>query len=821
MKNKDILEKLNLEEKASLMSGKNFWETKDLKKYGVPSIILSDGPHGIRRQAVGSDHMGYNPSVPATCYPVAAAIANSWDEELGFELGKFLGREAVDQKVSVLLGPGINMKRNPLCGRNFEYFSEDPYLAGKMAAAYIRGIQSWGIYACVKHFAANNQEARRMVIDTIVDERTLREIYLTAFEIAVKEGKVKSVMSAYNRINGSYANENMHLLREILRHEWGFNGTVITDWGGSNDRVQGLIAGNELEMPGTGGETDQEIVDAVKSGVIEEAILDECTDRMLTMLLETSKAEVPDDFDVDEHHAIARKAAEQSIVLLKNKGGVLPLDKSVKVAVIGDFADNPRYQGAGSSGVNPTRLESVLECIEDYELNYIGYSQGFKRYGSHSRRLKGKACHLAEQSEVVLLFIGLDELSETEGMDRSSMKIPENQIELLDSLAQTGKKIVVVLSCGSAVETEWLDRTDAVVYASLCGQAGARAILNVITGKVNPSGKLSESYPEKYGDTPSASNFHKNELTVEYREGIFIGYRYFDTAGVKVRFPFGFGLSYTTFEYSDIHVTEQGVSFTIENTGKIAGAEIAQLYIGMQNSSIFRPKKELKGFKKQFLQPGEKKRISIPFDDKSFRYFNIKTNQWEIEGGIYEIMIGASSADIRLRAAVEKKGTTKMVPYNKKILPSYYSGQTADVLMKEFEALIGHKVPSANLMLEELRHMKVDFNTTVAQLRYARGWVGRFFEAGLRFTSNFLRLIGKRYDAMILMVSLYHEPMRGLSRMTNGMICWGQLQGLILMFNGHFFKGLYRFFSEGKKRAALVKAQQNEADSGGQHVQGK
>ncbi len=815
MKHQEIIAKMTIEEKASLMSGKDFWETKEIKKYDIPSVFIADGPHGVRRQAVGGDHIGYNPSIPATCYPVAAAMANSWDEELGFQLGEYLGKEAACQKVSVLLGPGVNIKRNPLCGRNFEYFSEDPYLSGKMAAAYIRGIQSNGVNACVKHFAANNQEERRMVIDTVVDERTLREIYLTAFEIAVKEGNVKFVMSSYNRLNGIYTNENIHLLHEILRDEWGFDGLVITDWGGSNDRVQGLIAGNELEMPGTGGETDQEIVDAVRNGKIDEALLDECVDRLLTMLMETKRTAQPDAFDIEAHHAMARKAAEQSIVLLKNKDEVLPLNKSLKVAVIGDFAKTPRYQGAGSSGVNPTKLDSILECLGDYDLNYVGYAPGFRRYGGRSKKLKNRAYRLAEKSDVLLLFMGLDEVTETEGMDRSNMSIPANQIELLDELADTGKKIVVVLSCGSAVETKWADYADAVVHAYLSGQAGARAILNVITGKVNPSGKLAESYPLKYRDTPSASNFHKNELTVEYREGVYVGYRYFDTAGMKVRYPFGFGLSYTTFLYSDIHATDQDVSFTLENTGEMAGAEIAQLYIGMPDSGIFRPKKELKGFKKLFLQPGEKRRIVITFDDKSFRYFNVKTNQWETETGIYEIMIGASSADIRLRATVVRKGTPHVLPYRKEVLPSYYSGQSADVSTEEFETLIGRNVPCANLTAEDYRHMNVGVNTTIAQLRYARGWTGRFFEGGLRFAYNFLRLIGKRYEAMMLMVGLYHEPMRGLSRMTNGAICWGQLQGLLLMFNGHFFKGLGRFVSEGKKRTALVKAQQLEkiADS--------
>lgn len=808
MKHRELIGKLTLEEKASLMSGKNFWMTQDMGEHGIPSIFLADGPHGIRKQASAADHLGLNPSLKATCFPTSATMANSWNDGLGEEMGRALGLEAVVQRVNVLLGPGLNIKRSPLCGRNFEYFSEDPYLAGKMAASYIRGIQSNGVSACGKHFAANNQEERRMVIDTVVDERTYREIYLTGFELAVKEGGLKTIMSAYNKINGEFANENKHLLKDILRDEWGYEGVVVTDWGGNNDRVEGLKCGNELEMPTTSGETNREIVEAVRSGKLAESVLDECVDRLLTLIFETDKTlkSGADNFDDKAHHNLAQKCAEESIVLLKNEANVLPLDKSKKAAVIGDFAENPRYQGAGSSIVNPSKLDSALSCMKESGINYIGYEPGFKRYGKKSGGLIKKACKLAQKADIVLLYLGLDEVTEAEGLDRPDMKLPENQLALLDALKKTGKKIVVVLSCGAAVETGWADKAHAVVHAYLSGQAGASAVLNVLTGKVNPSGKLAESYPYKYGDTPSASNFPGHEESVEYREGPYIGYRYYGTAGVKVRYPFGFGLSYTTFAYSGIAVNESGVTFKIKNTGKAAGAEAAQMYVSMKGGKVFRPAKELKGFKKVFLQPGEEKEVTIPFNEYTFRYFDVKTNKWETEGGTYTIMAGSSSEDIRLTAETAREGTVTSSPYNKAELPSYYSGKAANVPLEEFEKLLGHKAPDPHFKFYKKKRMVIGYNSTVAQLRYSKRWVGRFFAGAIRFAIRFLRGIGKRMLSNVLIMGVYHQPMRGLSRMTGGMISWGQLDGMIMMFNGKFFKGLGKFLKEGKKKKRLRKA---------------
>ncbi len=794
MKYKELINKMTLEEKASLMSGKDFWQSKNIDRLEINSMFLADGPHGIRKQIKAADNLGLNPSIPATCFPTAATVANSWDEELGEELGKYLGAEAVFHKVNVLLGPGVNMKRDPLCGRNFEYFSEDPYLAGKMAAAYIRGIQSKGISACVKHFCANNQEERRMAIDTIVDERTLREIYLTAFEIAVKEGKAKALMSSYNRLNSSYTNENLHLMKDILRGEWDYKGCVITDWGGSNDRVKGLIAGNELEMPTTAGETNQEIIQAIKNGTIKEEVLDGCVDRLLELIFTTEEAfKSPlKEFDVHRHHKMAQKVAEESIVLLKNKNHVLPLKKRVKAAVIGDFAKKARYQGAGSSIVNPTKLDNTLACLEKSGIVNIGFEPGYERYGRKNKNLIKRACKLASQAEVVLLYIGLDEVTEAEGLDRQNMNLPENQIDLIHALYQVNPNIVAVLSCGSAVEMPWIGKVRGLLHAYLPGQAGAAAVLNVLTGAVNPSGKLAETYPLHYMDTPAYNNFPGSEVSVEYREGIYIGYRYYDTADVKVLFPFGFGLSYTNFKYSELQINKSGVAFQVTNTGNAAGKEVAQLYIGCSSSAVFRPQKELKGFVKIHLEPGEAKRVTIDFDDKTFRYFNIKTNKWETETAEYTVMIGASSADIRLSGVLSVTGTDVPFPYDKNKLPSYYSGKANNVSIGEFEALLGFKAPDSFRVTAK----PLGYNDTVAQMKYAKGIFARFSYHAIVLIYHFLKLIGHRSTANLIRMSVYHMPFRGIVRMTGGIMNMPMLDGILMIVNGHFFKGLKHLMKE-------------------------
>ncbi len=894
MKYKELIDKLTLEEKVSLTSGKDFWQSMDIKRddVDIPSMFLSDGPHGIRKQAAAADHLGLNASIPATCFPTAATMANSWNDELGEEMGKALGEEAVDERVNVLLGPGTNMKRNPRCGRNFEYFSEDPILAGKMAAAYIRGIQSNGISGCVKHFALNNQEERRMVLDTITDERTMRELYLEAFEIAIKEGKPRTIMSSYNMVNGTHTNENLHLMRDILRDEWGFDGVVVTDWAGSNDRIQGLVAGNELEMPSCKYSNDDlikaitkgydlqkdsvtpltsdrpcdqydRIMAAMKDGKLDEKYLDEALDRLLDLIFTTSKvfegrpADQKDEVvNVDAHHEIAKKCARECIVLLENKDNTLPLEQGAKIAVIGDFAKVPRYQGAGSSVVNPTKLDSPLECLgfdikkfvdqkknplglpnhkdkvvapgsNKFGLRVVGYAQGFDRYGKKSGGKINAACKLAQKADVALVYVGLDEVTEAEGLDRRDIKIPQNQIDLVNALVKTGKKVVVVLSCGSSVEIPFAGKVDAIIHAYLGGQAIAEAVLEVITGRVNPSGKLAESYPIKYSDVSSATHFPGKQRSVEYREGPYFGYRYYDTADVPVLYPFGYGLSFTTFEYSDLKVDDKGVNFKIKNTGNMDGAEIAQLYVGLPGAEIFRPKKELKGFKKVFIKAGETVDVAIPFDDKTFRYFNVKTDKWEIEGGEYSIMIGASVADIKLEGTLAVKGTTDVNPYDKEKLPSYYSGKVANVGIHEFRALLGsdefdaavaagekppkntYPVPDPGYQFYKNKRMKIHPNCTVDDLRYSKRWFGRLFAHGVSFGKKFMWAIGNRTLSNTMVMGVVHQPMRGMAKF--GGMNRTQMEGLIMMCNGKLFKGLKQLTSgktkEERKQAKVLRKQ--------------
>ncbi|WP_294809244.1 glycoside hydrolase family 3 C-terminal domain-containing protein [uncultured Gemmiger sp.] len=789
-----LLKELTLEEKCALLSGAETFKTRGMPQHGIPQIWLSDGPHGLRKQAGESDHLGLNPSVPATCFPTASAVANSWDTALGEEIGAALGEEAAAQEVSVLLGPGLNMKRNPMCGRSFEYFSEDPYLAGKLAAGYIRGIQSKGVAACPKHFAVNSQETRRMASDSIVDERTLREIYLTGFEIAVKEGHPRSIMSSYNLVNGTYANENKHLLMEILRDEWGFDGAVITDWGGSNDHALGVKNGSTLEMPAPGGDSVRELLAAVESGKISESDIDARLSELLPLVFDTKAAldAAPRAFDAAAHHALARRAAEESLVLLKNEGALLPLAAGTKVAVIGDFAKNPRYQGAGSSMVNSTQVDVLLDKLIDSELNVIGYQQGFDRHGKPDAALQKSACELAAQANAVILCMGLDEIAESEGLDRSNLHLAQNQVDLLQAVKAVNPKIVVVLYSGSVVETPWLDNCQALLYAALGGQAGAGAVADALIGKVNPGGKLAETWPLTYADVPSAADFATRRKTVAYREGLYIGYRYFTTAEKAVRFPFGYGMSYTTFAYSDMAADAQGVSLTVTNTGSVAGTEIVQLYVAKKNSEIFRPARELKGFARVTLAPGEKQRITIALDDKAFRFRNVKSNRWEIEGGEYELLVGASVEDIRLCEKITVHGTATVHPYEDKGLDCYYKGDVLHVSDADFEKLLGHPLPKGKT--------KIDRNLTLGELNHARSPLGWLVWLVLTILLDASYKRGKP-DLNILFQ--YNMPLRALAKMTNGAISMGMVDGIVMELQGFWIIGLVRVIYEAIKNVVL------------------
>ena len=793
---KEIIDKMTIEEKALMMSGKNTWETQDFEKYGIQSMTMSDGPHGLRRQAGAGDHLGLNASLPATCFPTAAAVANSWDEALAELIGMALAEEAVTMDVNVILGPGLNIKRSPLCGRNFEYFSEDPDLAGKMAAGYIRGIQSKGIAACPKHFAANSQELRRMANNSVVDERTFREIYTTGFEIAVKEGHARAIMSAYNEINGVYANENSHLLQEILVDEWGFDGIVISDWGGSNDHALGVKNGSHLEMPGTGKSGMNDILKAIYEGELEEEVLDQRLDELLGVIFDTHKSTeevVHQDFDAEAHNELARRAAQESIVLLKNDDNILPLSSTkAKIAIIGDFARNPRYQGAGSSLVNPAKNpESFLDVIANSDFDIIGYEQGYVRNKKPNMQKQKAAVELAKKADIVLLFAGLDEASESEGLDREHMRMPDAQNNLINEITTVNQNVIVVLSAGSPIEMPWYSYVKAIVHGYLGGQAGASAMLSVLNGGYCPSGRLNETYPQYYKDTPAYNYYPGAERNSEFREGPYVGYRYYTTVGKKTRFPFGFGLSYTSFEYSCFSVNEDGVLFAITNTGNVKGTEVAQLYIGRKSDTVYRPVRELKGFKRVTLEPGEKQFVTIPFDDKSFRFFDTRTNTWEIETGTYDIMIGKDAEHIIFEEQLMVDGTVPDGRYSSQSTPDYFSGSIRKVPDDEFEKIYGRSLPQNSW------NGDIHMNDAVCQLYYGKGVLGRLICFGLK---NAISISKKRGVPSLNLLFNYNMPIRGYAKMTGGAVTMEMARALTEMANGHRIKGTGHLIKAAVKR---------------------
>jgi beta-glucosidase len=794
---KQIMKKLTLEQKCALLSGKDVFKTRDFKRAGIPSAWLSDGPHGLRKQAGPSDHLGLNPSEKATCFPTAATAACSWDVALGEEIGNALGEEAAAQGVNVVLGPGLNMKRNPLCGRNFEYFSEDPFLAGKLAAAYIRGIQKNGIGACPKHFAVNNQETRRMASDSIVDERTLREIYLTGFEIAVKEGRPKTIMTSYNQINGEYANENKHLLQEILRADWGYQGMAVTDWGCSNDHVLGVKMGSALEMPAPGLDSARELLEAVTSGKITEKDVDARVEELLKMVFSTNEAfeKKTGCVNYKKHHDLAQKAAARSLTLLKNEDQILPIKKGTKVALIGDFASVPRYQGAGSSVVNVTRLDNLLDCMKKSELNLIGFAKGFDRSGKKNEGLENEAVRLAEKAELVVLCLGLDEMQESEGLDRANMKMKQNQISLLKKINRINDNLAVVLFAGSAVETSWRKSCKGLLYAGLGGQAGAGAVMDVLTGKVNPGGKLAETWPEHYEDTPSVRHFAGRGHTVEYREGLYIGYRYYQKAKVKTAFPFGYGLSYTTFAYSDLKADKEKVTFCIKNTGTCDGSEIAQLYISSPGKEAFAPVRELKGFARVDLKAGESREVTIHLDDKAFRYWNVKTNRWETEGGAYTIYVGSNSENHPLSAVIEVESSGAPAPYTGKRLKHYEKGIVQNVPDEEFAALLGYPIPE--------NKSRIDRNMTIGELNHGRSPVGWIIWLAVTCMLNRSK---KRGQPDLNLLFMYNMPLRAIAKMTNGMVSMGMVDGMVLELKGFWLIGILKIGIEFLKNRYLNKA---------------
>jgi beta-glucosidase len=666
---KELINEMTLEEKAGLCSGFDFWNTKAVERLGIPSIMMTDGPHGLRKQEGDSDHLGINKSVPSTCFPSAAGLACSWDNEIVNKVGAAIGEECQAENVAIVLGPGTNIKRSPLCGRNFEYFSEDPFLSSKLSASFIKGVQSLGVGTSLKHFAVNNQEYKRMSIDALVDERTLREIYLASFEEAVKDGKPWTVMAAYNKVNGDYCSENKKLLTDVLKDEWGFEGFVVSDWGAVNERDLGLAAGLELEMPSTGGIGDHKIIEAVKSGKLSEQVLDDAVERILNIVYKVVENNQENSvYSKEEHHALAREAARESMVLLKNKGNILPIKNVESVAIIGAFSKKPRYQGGGSSHINPTMVDNIYdEMVKVAGINTIlTYSDGYVLESDEvNESLIEEAVEVAKQSKVAVIFAGLPERYESEGFDRKHLNIPENHRLLIERIAAVQSNVIVVLSNGAPIEMPWLDKVGAVLEGYLGGQALGGAIADLLFGIVSPSGKLAETFPKKLAHNPSYLNFPGDGETVEYREGIFVGYRHYDTRDVEPLFPFGYGLSYTSFEYSDLTVDKKkmkddetiSVTVKIKNTGSMAGKEVVQLYVKDVESTIPRPEKELKAFAKVSLHPGEEKTVSFDLAKRAFAYYNVKLKDWHVETGAFEILVGKSSRDILLKETVEVEST--------------------------------------------------------------------------------------------------------------------------------------------------------------------
>lgn len=671
---KELVQRMTLEEKAGMCSGLDFWHLKGVERLGIPSIMVTDGPHGLRKQDGSADHLGLTSSVPATCFPSAAGLASSWDKELARQVGVALGEECQAEDVAVLLGPGVNIKRSPLGGRNFEYFSEDPLLSTQMATGHIQGVQSQGVGTSLKHFAVNNQEERRMSIDAVVDERTLREIYLASFEGAVKDGQPWTVMCSYNKVNGTYAGENEWLLTDILKDEWGHEGLVVSDWGAVNERADALAAGLELEMPTSGGIGERKVIDAVESGQLSLDKLDRAVERLLTLIFNAvDQKQDGATYNKDEHHQLARKVAAESMVLLKNEEGILPLGREGEVALIGAFARKPRFQGGGSSHINPTKVDDIVEEMTQVagEGVTFSYAPGYRIEADDvDETLMHEAVQAAQSADTAVVFVGLPDRYESEGYDRAHLRLPDNHIRLIEEIAKVQSRVVVVLSNGSPVEMPWLPQVQAVLEAYLGGQAVGGAIADLLYGEVNPSGKLAETFPAKLSHNPSYLNFPGEGDHVDYREGIFVGYRYYDKKELEPLFPFGYGLSYTTFEYADLKVDrteltdqdEVNVQVRVTNTGDRAGKEIIQLYVSDVESTVIRPVRELKAFAKVALEPGESKVVSFTLNKRSFAYYNVNMKDWHVETGEFDIQVGSSSRDIHVHTRVNVESTATFLP---------------------------------------------------------------------------------------------------------------------------------------------------------------
>lgn len=794
MKHPEIIKKMTLEQKAAFVSGYDYWHLEEAPELGLPKIMITDGPHGLRKQnsdKKASDGIGLGNSVPATCFPPAATSSCSWDPELLEKEGEAMGQECLKEKVSTILGPGTNIKRSPVCGRNFEYFSEDPLLAGKCSAAVINGVQSKGVGTSLKHFCCNSQEAYRMVVDEVIDERAMREIYMPAFEIAVKEAQPWTIMNSYNKINGVYASQNAHTQQEIARGEWGFEGLFVTDWGSSVDRIPGLQNGTDLEMPSSGTLNTKKIIAAVQNGSLDEAVLDERVDNVVELILKSKPAlEKNHTFDAKAHHAIAQKVAEGSMVLLKNDDNILPLKKGQKVAIIGEMAKAPRFQGAGSSVINPTMLDNAYDELKKLDVDMI-YAQGYYKSAPTKKdknrtpepQLVEEAVAAAKKADVAVVFVGLTEEFEGEGYDREGIKMPENHNALVAKIAEANANTVVVLAGGSVVLMPWVDKVKGLLNSGLGGQAGGTAVANILTGKVNPSGKTSETYPVSFEDNPTAGNYPGGPVTSEHRESVYIGYRYYEAAKKDVVFPFGYGLSYTTFEYSDIKLSADSikdtdtvtVSFKIKNTGDVDGAEVAQIYVADKESTIYRPVKELRAFKKVFLKAGEEQEVSIELSKRAFAFFNVNINDWCVETGEFDILVAAASNDVRLSAVVTVTSTVECeIPDYRATAPNYYN-DVASITRDDFAAVYG-ELPNPEINTSK----KIDLYCCLNDARHTK-WGGRI----CRLIEKIMSGMGSdaNGDGKMLAAMATQIPIRNFIAMSMGVMSEPMAQGLLMILN--------------------------------------
>ena len=774
---KETLKKMTLEEKVQLCAGINFWETKKYDEYGIPSFFMCDGPSGLRKQEDASDMLGINNSRKSTCFPAAVTTANTWDKDLLYRLGKAIGEEARDQKVSVVLGPGINIKRNPLCGRNFEYFSEDPVETGILSSEFIKGLQSEEIGCSLKHFACNSQEKSRLCSDSVIDERTLREIYLKAFEIAVKTARPATVMSAYPKINGVHCSDNKKLLNDILREEWGFDGMVMTDWGGMSDRIEAFKAGNDLMMPGGSNYMEKAVIDAVEKGELDEECINKCCERIISLALkaaEVMKEEYKADYN--KHHDLAIEAAEKGAVMLKNDESILPLNEDKKILVVGDMARNVRYQGAGSSHINPMHLEQPIEYLDRYE-----FAQGCDERGNTNEEMLKELRNKASEVDSVVVFAGLPDRYESEGFDRENMKMPEGHVKMIREAGKANRNTIVVLLSGSAVECDWADDVKAILYMGLAGEGAGKAIYDLLFGKANPQGKLSETWPYRYEDVVS-SEYYAKDRDALYMEGIYVGYRYYDKANVQVRWPYGYGLSYTEFELSDFNINNNTVTLKVSNTGKYEGSETVQLYVGQNDPKLYRPLRELKHFEKVALKPGETKEVTFDLNDEDFMLWD---GCFKKAKGSYRIEVGTSCKDIRFHTDIDVDGEEVNVPSWQK--DSWYETLEGKITQDEWEKMLGRKyIPDIAVrgkftMENSVDEMKKHSLVMKIIHKAVENTIAKGFDGKADYDNPEFRM---------MMNASAGSPMRSM-KISGGMKD-GILEGMVEMANGHYIKGIMK-----------------------------